>query len=149
LSLRDLAHKKNIKIKKRKGRTLTSKESQKIRRQGYQAERQLVNILRSNGFNAVRIPVSAPSSEPLPDVLATKEDQLFAFEVKNSKADKIYFRKNQIQKLFKFLEIFMVYKEKSAIIAGKFPYKWVFKKVTSTEDYIMKKSDESNIKLMK
>jgi hypothetical protein len=66
VSLRELAAQS-----KRKGRrVLTGKESRRIRRKGYRAERQLVKKLRGYGFKSVRVPASAPSREPLPDVFA-------------------------------------------------------------------------------
>ncbi len=120
-----------------------------IRRRGYRAERQLVKKLRALGFNSVRVPVSAPSSEPLPDVFATKGNHLLAFEVKAPSAERAYFRKNQVEKLFDFLDMFEPYDAKLAILVGKFPYKWVFRQVQEACKYTVKKDEKSNIRLKK
>jgi Holliday junction resolvase len=147
LSLRELAEKGKITQKrgKRKGRRLTTKESKRIRRLGYNAERQLVKKLRSMGFKAVRVPVSAPSSEPLPDVFATRKNSVYAFEIKAPRADKAYFKKSQVKKLFDFLALFDVYAEKMAVLVCKFPYRWVFKRIENIDDYAIGIDEESNI----
>jgi len=150
LSLRDLALKNKDEGKKgrrRKGRRLTSKESKNIKRRGYDAERSLVRKLRSLGFKAVRVPSSAPSSEPLPDVFATLDDGLLAVEVKASTGDRVYFSSNQVKKLFEFLEIFSTYNKKVALLAGKFPYKWVFKQVKEIDDYVLHRNESGNLRL--
>jgi len=143
MSLRDLA----LKSKGRRRHRLSSKESRSRRRKGYNAERSLVKKLRSLGFRAVRVPGSAPSSEPLPDVFATSGDMLIAFEVKASTEDRIYFSPEQIRKLFDFLEMFSLYERKIALLAGKFPYKWIFKRVDKIDSYVIRKDEESEIKL--
>lgn len=147
MSLREIAEKGKTARKKgkRKGRRLTSKESKRIRRLGYNAERQLVKKLRFMDFKAVRIPVSAPSSEPLPDVFATRKNCVYAFEVKAPRADKAYFKKAQVKKLFDFLALFDVYAEKTAVLVCKFPYRWVFKRIENIDDYTMGIDEESNI----
>ena len=140
MSLRELAAKS--KSTKRKSRDMKG-----IRRRGYRAERQLVRKLRRLGFNSVRIPLSAPSSEALPDVFATKGNCILAFEVKAPHAERVYFRKKQVEKLFGFLDMFEAYDEKLAILAGKFPYRWVFKRVEALGDYTVRKDEKSNVKL--
>jgi Holliday junction resolvase len=146
LSLRELAIKKS-KNKKRKKRKFTKNDIIKIKRQGYRAERELVRKIRNFGFKAIRIPLSAPSSEPLPDVFATKENKLLAFEVKSSKSEKIYFQKKQIEKLFKFLDLFEPYENKLAVLVCKFHYKWVFIHITKTEDCVINKYENNNLNL--
>ena len=103
--------------------------------------------LRRYGFRAVRVPMSAPSSEPLPDVFATKGDCIIAFEVKAPNTDRAYFRRDQVKKLFEFLDIFGVYGRRLAILCAKFPYKWVFKVVENPDDYVIGRDDESDVKL--
>lgn len=138
VSLRELAYKN-----KREG-----KGGLKVRRRkGYDAERQLVKKLRKYGFKAVRVPVSAPSREPLPDVFATKSDTILAFEVKAQSSGRIYFRKSQVEKLFEFLSIFDIYNNKIAVLAGKFPNKWIFKKVEEPLNYTISKEEKNNINL--
>jgi Holliday junction resolvase len=143
LSLRDIAEK--IKPKnKRKGRKLSSNESKRIRLYGHRAERNLVKKLRVKGFKAVRVPVSAPSSEPLPDVFATKGGSILAFEVKSTSSDRIYFRQEQVKKIVDFLSMFEVYDKKKVVLAGKFPYKWVFKVADKIDNYVVRDNDESS-----
>ena len=146
LSLRELAFNKS-KNKKRKKRKFIKKDLLKIKRQGYRAERELVKKIRNFGFKAVRIPLSAPSSEPLPDVFATKENKLLAFEVKSSNSEKIYFKKKQIEKLFKFLDLFEPYENKFAVLVCKFHYKWVFMHITKITDCKVNKYENSNLNL--
>jgi len=147
LSLRDLALKSRDegrrKGRRRKGRRLTSKESRNMKRRGYDAERELVRKLRSLGFKAVRVPSSAPSSEPLPDIFATLDGRILAVEVKASRGERVYFNSRQVMKLFEFLDIFSIYKEKIALLAGKFPYKWVFKQIKEADDYVIHKNEKS------
>ena len=140
MSLRELAEgiKNGDKRKKRlKGNTLTRLESRRIRRKGARVERQLVAKLRNMGFKAVRIPLSAPSSEPLPDVFATKGSSILAFEIKAPNAERVYFKKKQMTKLFEFLSFFSVFPQKKAVLVAKFPYKWVFKIVKKSEDQVI------------
>ena len=148
MSLRELAVKIKSKKKGTRVRTLTSNESKRIRSHGHRAERNLVKKLRANGFKAVRIPVSAPSSEPLPDVFATKGDCVFAFEVKATSADRVYFRQEQVEKLFSFLGMFEVYEKKAAVLASKFPYKWVLKHVDEAGDYVVRNDEKSTMTIV-
>lgn len=113
---------------------LTDNDKLRLRRwrnRGFYSERALVTLLKKNGYNAVRIPVSAPSLSPLPDVVARKKNNVFAFEVKNSSYF-AYFPKQQIDKLFRFLnEFFPIKKEnKYAILAAHLKKKWLFKRVS-------------------
>ncbi|MBS7639417.1 MAG: Holliday junction resolvase Hjc [Candidatus Bathyarchaeia archaeon] len=146
MSLRDLAAKSKRKGKGRRGRILTIKEIKRIRKRGYQAERDLVKRLRDMGFKSVRVPVSAPSNEPLPDVFATRGNCVLAFEVKAPNAERAYFPKDQVKKLFDFLDMFEAYPTRLAILAAKFPYKWVFKRIENVDDYSIHKDEESNIR---
>lgn len=147
MSLRELASKAKNRGRGvgRRGRLLDVKEIRRIRRRGYRAERDLVRKLRNYGFRAVRVPVSAPSSEPLPDVFATKSDMLLAFEVKSPNSDRAYFQKDQIKKLFEFLDMFEAYPRRNAVLGAKFPYRWIFKRVEKIDDYVVSKGEESNI----
>ena len=101
MSLRELASQAKHKVGRgRHGRPLTFKEIRRIKKRGYEAERELVHKLRMNGFKAVRVPVSAPSGESLPDAFGTKGDCLVAFEVKASKTVRACFPRGQVEKLF-------------------------------------------------
>lgn len=147
MSLRDLAARSKQRSKSRRGRILTIKEIKRIRKRGYQAERDLVKRLREMGFKSVRVPVSAPSNESLPDVFATRGGCVLAFEVKAPNTERAYFPKDQVKKLFDFLDMFEAYPTRLAILAAKFPYKWVFKRIENIDDYSIHKDEESNIRL--
>ncbi|MEM3728834.1 MAG: hypothetical protein QXF75_06540 [Candidatus Bathyarchaeia archaeon] len=100
------------------------------RKRGFYSENVLVKLLQKNGYNAVRIPVSNPSLNPLPDVVARKGLHVYAFEVKNA-GYYAYFPKQQIEKLFRFLdELIPLDKEhKHAVVAAHLGKKWVFKEI--------------------
>jgi len=148
MSLRDLASQAKQKVGKgRHGRVLTFKEIRRIKKRGYEAERELVRKLRFNGFKAVRVPVSAPSGEPLPDVFATKGDSLVAFEVKAPKAERAYYPREQVEKLFFFLNFFEPYTQKKAVLGAKFPRKWVFKLVEKPDDFVVSREESSSFQL--
>ena len=83
----------------------------------------------------------------MPDVFATSGNTLIALEVKASAEDKIYFSLEQIKKLFDFLDMFSPYEKKIALLAGKFPYKWIFKRVDKIDSYVIHRDEESKIKL--
>lgn len=77
----------------------------------------------------MRVPLSNPSLNPLPDVIARKASNVYAFEVKNAK-HYAYFPKNQIEKLFRFLDevIPIENKYKYAVLAAHLQ-KWVFRQI--------------------
>ncbi len=109
-----------------------------MKKRGYDAERELVSMLRKKGFKALRVPVSAPSKEPFPDVFAVKEDTIVAFEVKSMERY-AYYKKDQITKLHEFLHIHRIYPNRYAVIAGKFKYKgWCFEIADEEENYTLK-----------
>jgi holliday junction resolvase Hjr len=139
MSLRDLAHpKKNNKPKKKYTRKLTAKQVRAMKKRGYDAERELVHMFRDEGYDAIRVPVSAPSREPLPDVFAIKDDAIVSIEVK-SQERYAYYKKDQVQKLFEFLEIHKIYPRRYAVLAGKFKYKgWWFDIADKLGDYMIK-----------
>jgi Holliday junction resolvase len=142
MSLRDLAKPERKKPKpKKKFRKLTRKQVRAIKKRGYDAEREIVNMLRDVGYDALRVPVSAPSSEPLPDVFAIKDDSILAIEVKSMERY-AYYKRDQISKLEEFLEIHRIYPRRYAVLAGKFKYKgWWFKIAEELGDYTIKVDD--------
>lgn len=102
----------------------------KWRRRGFYSESVLVKLLEKNRFKAVRIPVSNPSLNPLPDVIARKNLHIYALEVKN--ADYYaYFPKQQMEKLFRFLDelIPLPNQYKHPILAAHLGKKWVFREI--------------------
>ncbi|MCJ7762671.1 hypothetical protein MUP38_04355 [Candidatus Bathyarchaeota archaeon] len=104
------------------------------RKRGFYSENALVKLLQKHGYNAVRIPVSNPSLNPLPDIMARKDAHSFAFEVKNA-SYYAYFPKQQIDKLFRFLnELIPADKEhKHAVVAAHLGKKWLFKEIDWNE----------------
>lgn len=133
MSLRELA--RGRRPARRGGRLLSGREVKRMKKRGYDAERELVQKLREMGFEAVRIPVSAPSSEPLPDIFAIKGDMILAFEVK-SQGNYTYFKKEQVAKLHEFLNIHRQYPKRLAVLAAKFRYRgWAFIITEKPMDY--------------
>lgn len=122
-------------------RQLTGEEVRRRKKKGYDAEREIVNKLREAGFMAVRIPVSAPSREPLPDVFAVKGDRILAIEVK-SQERYAYFKKRQVEKLYQFLEIHRLYPKRMAVLAAKFKRAgWSFIIADEPQDYSLKRGE--------
>ena len=100
------------------------------RKRGFYSENALVKLLRKNGYYSVRVPVSNPSLNPLPDIMARKDKDVYAFEVKNAKYY-AYFPKQQVDKLFRFLnELIPTEKErKHAVVAAHLGKKWIFREI--------------------
>ena len=136
MSLRDLADTKPKRL--RFTRTLTGKQVRAMKKRGYDAERELVGMMRNSGFDAIRVPVSAPSKEALPDVFAVKGGSIIAFEVK-SQLRYAYYKRDQVSKLQQFLEIHRIYPRKFAVLAAKFKYHgWCFGIAERLNDYTLK-----------
>lgn len=137
MSLREIASPRK-KPRQRYTRKLTAKQVRAMKKRGYDAERELVHMFRDEGYDAIRIPVSAPSKEPLPDVFAIKDDVILSIEVK-AQERYAYYKKVQVKKLFEFLEIHKIYPHRYAVLAGKFKYKgWWFDIATKLDDYMIK-----------
>ena len=112
-------------------------DADKIRswkRRGKYAEQSFVRILKEAGYKAVRIPVSNPSMTSLPDVFASKDDEVYAFELKAHQYY-AYFEPYQIKKLFDFLDMIPTSsKLKHAILAARFGKKWICKDIKAVPD---------------
>ncbi len=126
------------------------------RRRGFYSETVLVKKLQKKGYNAVRVPVSNPSLHPLPDVMARKNQHVYAFEVKNA-SYYAYFPRKQIDKLFRFLNELIPGSEdfKHAILAAHLGKKWIFrqmpwedwkKQIFPDQERILKR-DKGNFKI--
>ena len=104
------------------------------RKRGFYSETALVKLLQKKGYNAVRVPVSNPSLNPLPDIMARKGPHLYAFEVKNA-TYYAYFPKPQIDKLFRFLDQFIPSgnESKHAVVAAHLGKRWLFKEISWTD----------------
>jgi len=115
-------------------REIDKAEIRRWRKRGFYSENALVKLLMKNGYNAVRVPVSNPSLNPLPDVIARKDSHVYAFEVKNA-GYYAYFPKQQIEKLFRFLDelVPIETRYKHAIVAAHLGKKWVFKEISWKE----------------
>jgi Holliday junction resolvase len=111
-------------------REIDKTEIRRWRKRGFYSENALVKLLQKNGYHAVRVPVSNPSLNPLPDIMARKGAHMYAFEVKNA-TYYAYFPKQQIEKLFRFLEelIPLEIQYKHAIVAAHLGKKWLFKEI--------------------
>jgi Holliday junction resolvase len=105
------------------------------RKRGFYSENALVKLLQKNGYNSVRVPVSNPSLNPLPDIMARKNGDMYAFEVKNARYY-AYFPKQQVEKLFRFLNELIPLENsyKHAVLAAHLGKRWIFKEV-SWRDY--------------
>jgi len=112
-------------------REVDKAEIRRWRKRGFYSENALVKLLTKNRYHAVRVPVSNPSLNPLPDVIARKNSKIYAFEVKNA-GYYAYFPKQQIEKLFRFLNelIPMENQYKHAVLAAHLGKKWVFKEMS-------------------
>ncbi len=100
------------------------------RKRGFYSETALVKRLEKHRYQAVRVPVSNPSRSPLPDVMARRDEHIYVFEVKT--ADYYaYFPKNQIEKLFSFLDqlIPLPIQYKHAVLAAHFGQRWIFHEI--------------------
>jgi Holliday junction resolvase len=98
------------------------------RKRGFYSENALVKLLQKRGYHSVRVPVSNPSLNPLPDVIGRKGSDVYAFEVKNAKYY-AYFPKVQIEILFRFLNelIPLENDRKHAVLAAHLGKKWIFR----------------------
>jgi len=100
---------------------------QRWRKKGFYSEAVLVKKLMKHGYNAVRVPVSNPSMNPLPDVIARRGLHVYAFEVKKARYY-AYFPERQVRKLFEFLDRFIPLQKqyKHVVLAAHFDKRWVF-----------------------
>ncbi|MFQ5999321.1 MAG: hypothetical protein ACE5J6_00950 [Candidatus Bathyarchaeia archaeon] len=128
------------------------------RKRGFRSETVLVKKLEKQGYKAVRVPVSNPSRNPLPDVIARRNQHVYAFEVKTA-SYYAYFPKEQIEKLFGFLDqlIPLPPQYKHAVLAAHFGKRWVFREISwkdweggklAKRERILKR-DEGNFDLKK
>ena len=104
------------------------------RKRGFYSESVLVKLLLKKGYYAVRVPVSNPSLNPLPDIMARKGQHMYAFEVKNA-TYYAYFPRPQIDKLFRFLDEFCpsANQFKHAVVAAHLGKRWLFREISWTD----------------
>lgn len=66
----------------------------------------------------------------MPDVFATKDSCLVAFEVKSARTRYAKITHSQIEKVQQFLDFFKLYPHRVGVTAVTFPYKgWIFHKL--------------------
>lgn len=112
------------------GREIDKDAIRRWRKRGFYSENALVKILQKNGYNSVRVPVSNPSLNPLPDVIGRRGSDVYAFEVKNA-GYYAYFPKQQVDKLFRFLDE-MIPSEiqfKHPVLAAHLGKRWIFREL--------------------
>jgi Holliday junction resolvase len=111
-------------------REVDKAEIRRWRKRGFYSENVLVKLLQKNKFHAVRVPVSNPSLNPLPDIIGRRDSHVYAFEVKNAEYY-AYFPKQQIEKLFRFLNELVPSENqfKHAVLAAHLGKRWVFKEI--------------------
>ncbi len=122
---------------------------------GYYVERKLVELLSKKPGNYVfRVPVSG-SRAPLkrsiafPDVFLVnnEEDRIVAFEVKGTSKRSVRVKKDQLDKLARFLAPFKKYGRREAVVAVWFfrEERWVFRRVDdASEDLVVSSEDPSD-----
>jgi len=104
-------------------------------------ERELIKILVSTGFAAVRVAGSGRARTEQPDVLAGKNGKTFAFECKYSSSDYKSLSAEEVNSFFLFCTKFGC----GAYLAFRFPNTpWKFMKITkdAEKNVSAKKTDE-------
>jgi len=77
-----------------------------MKSKGERFERELVHMLWSKGFAAVRTPASGSISYPVPDIIAGNGRRYLAMEVKMRSSLPIYIPKKDVEDLIKFSKRF-------------------------------------------
>ncbi|MEM2275132.1 MAG: hypothetical protein QXD46_07185, partial [Thermofilum sp.] len=89
-------------------------------------------------------------SRSFPDVFLVNnlEGRIAAFEVKSTQEDKVKIKRDQVSRLFAFLDAFKRYEKREAVVAVWFSSRgrWVFKRVNGlfSEDLVVTADDESD-----
>ncbi len=78
----------------------------KSKEKGTRLERELVNLLWSAGFAAVRVAGSGVSSFPCPDVIASNGKVILALEVKSRAKLPLYLSEQEVKELAMFSNLF-------------------------------------------
>jgi Holliday junction resolvase len=73
-----------------------------LKRKGCNLERELVSKFWKYGWAAIRVAGSGSSSFPSPDIIAGKNNNIYAIECKSCKAKKFYFKIEQLNSLLEF-----------------------------------------------
>jgi len=111
---------------------LTGLQARRRKWRGKYAELKLAHFLRSLGYQAQRSTMSGLGRN-MPDVFATKETVLCAFEVKAARTSYAKISHSQIVKIREFLDFFSLY-HSVGVIAVTFPYQgWIFHKLEGSD----------------
>ncbi|AFV51246.1 Holliday junction resolvase [Sulfolobales Mexican rudivirus 1] len=87
-----------------------------IHASGKYYEYRALNYLTKHGFKAIRVPVSGAGKQPLPDIIATRSNIVYAIEVKSTSKNSITVDRDQIEKLFAFCDVFSFCRCQPAIL---------------------------------
>ncbi|VVB74874.1 Holliday junction resolvase Hjc [Candidatus Tiddalikarchaeum anstoanum] len=110
-------------------------------RKGANYERELIDILRSRGYAAIRVAGSGMARFEQPDIIAGNGSKVLAFECKFSSSDYKTINKADVNEFFEFSKRFGA----KPFLAFRFPHsEWFFKLVeNNVEDNVsVKKSDK-------
>ena len=103
------------------------------KQRGKSCEHKLVRLLNAKGYRALRIPTSARTSAPLPDVFAVhkRKNLLVAFEVKGTHHREVEVPVRQLRKLKGFVDGFPNSIRTACVVAVWFyeAKNWVFKQI--------------------
>ncbi len=116
------------------------------KQRGKSCEHKLVRLLNAKGYRALRIPTSARTSAPLPDVFAThkRKNLLVAFEVKGTHHRAVEINTRQLRKLKHFVEGFPSSIRTAVVVAVWFyeAKSWVFRQVRDVRQSLTVKINE-------
>jgi len=87
-----------------------------IHASGRYYEYRAVDYLKERGFKAIRVPVSAAGKQPLPDIIASNNNVIYAIEVKSTSASVVEVDSDQVEKLFGFCDIFLFCECRPAVL---------------------------------
>jgi len=116
-----------------------------MKTKGSAAERELVTMLWSYNFAAIRAAGSGVQKFYCPDVLASNGNKVLAVECKSTKHKNQYFDPVQVEELMKFAEIFKA----EAWLAVKFGSDWRFFRPedlkATGKAFVVTKNDEGKL----
>jgi len=87
-----------------------------IHASGRYYEYRALEYLSKRGFKAIRVPTSGTGKQPLPDIIATRGNTVFAIEVKSVSRDVVTVNRDQVEKLFAFCGVFSFCRCQPAIL---------------------------------
>ncbi|CAI44180.1 Holliday junction resolvase [Acidianus rod-shaped virus 1] len=110
-----------------------------IHNSGRYFEYQAMEWLQSHGYQTIRIPASAAGKQPLPDIIATKNSVVYAIEVKSTSNRLVRVDKFQIDKLYRFCNVFSFCECKPIVMVRfKGSRQWKIVEVTRNAGIVVK-----------